>query len=113
MKTNRTMFAAAFVVCIFASSNVFSIDPLSFSTDKTVSKKEVIVEQDIKVQDWMVETDVFGSRDAASVEKSLKLENWMIDGSWNKKETEVSREPELKVQDWMLKSFNQVDETTK
>jgi hypothetical protein len=105
------MFATAFVFCIFASSNAFSIDPISFSTDKTVSKKEVIVEQEIKVQDWMVETEVFGSRNAASVEKNLKLENWMIDGSWNKKEVEKTSDPELKVQDWMLKSFNQVEET--
>jgi hypothetical protein len=110
MKTNRTIFALAFGCCIFAFSNAFSIDPISFSTDKTVSKKEMIVEKEIKVQDWMVETELFRTRDAVSSEKNLVLENWMIDGSWNNNETQNTAETELKVEDWMLKPFDQVEE---
>jgi hypothetical protein len=67
----------------------------------------MVVEKDIKVQDWMVESDVFSFRDGVSTEKSMGLENWMIEGSWNNNKNISANAPEaeLKVEDWMLKSF--------
>lgn len=106
MKTRNLILTLAIGLGIIASSNVHAIDPISFSTDKAVSKTEMIVEKDIKVQDWMVEADVLGSKNGVSTEKSLELENWMVDGSWSKKESAKSPEAELKVEDWMLKSFD-------
>jgi hypothetical protein len=106
MKTKNLILTLAFGLGIIASSNVHAIDPISFSTDKAVSKTEMIVEKDIKVQDWMVESDVLGAKNGVAREKSLDVANWMIDGSWNKKESVISPEPELKVEDWMLKSFD-------
>jgi len=107
MKKGIIILTLAATLGIIASSNVHAIDPMSFSTDKTVSKTEMILEKDIKVQDWMVESSDFGTREnASSREKSVELENWMIDGSWNKKEDTKVQETELKVEDWMLKSFD-------
>ena len=108
MKTRNIILTLAIGLGIIASSNVHAIDPISFSTDKAVSKTEMIVEKDIKVQDWMVEADVLGSKNGVSTEKSLELENWMVDGSWSKNKTERATAPEaeLKVEDWMLKSFD-------
>ncbi len=108
MKTRNLILSLAIGLGIIASSNVLAIDPMSFSTDKAVSKTEMIVEKDIKVQDWMVDADVLASRNGVSTEKSLDLENWMIDGSWSKNKSERANAPEaeLKVEDWMLKSFN-------
>ena len=105
MKTRNVISAIAIAIGIFAFANVQAIDPISFSTDKAVSKTEMIVENDIKVQDWMVDADVLSARNGVSSEKNLSLENWMIEGSWNK-ETVKTQEPELKVEDWMLKSFD-------
>ena len=105
MKTKNLIVTLAFGLGIIASSNVHAIDPISFSTDKAVSKTEMIVEKDIKVQDWMVEADVLGAKNGVAREKSLDVANWMIDGSWNKKESVISPERELKVEDWMLTSF--------
>ena len=102
MKTRNLILTLAITLGIIASSNVSAIDPISFSTDKAVSKTEMIVEKDIKVQDWMVEADVLNSKTKVSTEKSLGLENWMIDGSWSKKESTNTDEAELKVEDWML-----------
>ncbi len=104
MKKGIIILTLATTLGIFATSNVHAIDPMSFSTDKAVSKTEMIIEKDIKVQDWMVEAEVFGTRDAVLRENSLDLENWMIDGSWNKKEQSNVPEAEIKVEDWMLKS---------
>ncbi len=112
MKTRNLIFALVIGSGISISSNVHAIDPISFSTDKAVSKTELIVEKDIKVQDWMVEAEVFYSSDAASREKSLELESWMIEGSWNKKGDANVQEPALKVEDWMLRSFNSNTENT-
>jgi hypothetical protein len=106
MKTKNLILSLAFGLGIIASSNVHAIDPISFSTDKAVSKTEMIVEKDIKVQDWMVEADVLGAKNVVAREKSLDVNNWMIDGSWNKNESTKSLEPELKVEDWMLESIN-------
>ena len=106
MKTKNLILSLAFGLGIIASSNVHAIDPISFSTDKAVSKTEMIVEKDIKVQDWMVEADVLGAKNGVAREKSLDVNNWMIDGSWNKNESTKSLEPELKVEDWMLESIN-------
>ena len=106
MKTRNLIIALAFGLGIIASTNVHAIDPISFSTDKAISKTEMIVEKDIKVQDWMVEADVISSKTKVSSEKSLDLENWMIDGTWSKKESTKTPEAELKVEDWMLKSFD-------
>ena len=106
MKTRNLIVALAFGLGIIASTNVHAIDPISFSTDMEVSKTEMIVEKDIKVQDWMVEADVLSSKTKVSSEKSLDLENWMIDGTWSKKESTKTPEAELKVEDWMLKSFD-------
>jgi hypothetical protein len=102
MKTRNLILTLAFGLGIIASSNVHAIDPISFSTDKAVSKTEMIIEKDIKVQNWMVDADVLSARHGVAREKSLKLDNWMIDGSWNKKEPANSEEPELKVENWML-----------
>jgi len=104
MKTRNLILALAFGLGIIASSNVHAIDPISFSTDKAVSKTEMIIEKDIKVQDWMVDADVLSGRHGVAREKSLALDNWMIDGSWNKKEAANTQEAELKIEDWMLKS---------
>jgi len=104
MKTRNLILAVAFGLGIIASSNVHAIDPISFSTDKVVSKTEMIIEKDIKVQDWMIDADVLSARNGVAREKSLSLDNWMIDGSWNKKEPANTQEDELKVEDWMLKS---------
>ena len=104
MKTRNLILTLAITLGIIASSNVSAIDPISFSTDKAVSKTEMVVEKDIKVQDWMVDADVLSSKTKVSTEKSLDLENWMIDGHWNKKESTNTSEAELKVEDWMLKS---------
>jgi len=104
MKTRNLILALAFGLGIIASSNVHAIDPISFSTDKVVSKTEMIIEKDIKVQDWMIDADVLSARNGVAREKSLSLDNWMIDGSWNKKEPANTQEDELKVEDWMLKS---------
>jgi len=112
MKARNLMLTLAFGLGIIASSNVHAIDPISFSTDKAVSKTEMIVEKDIKVQDWMVDADVLSTRHGVAREKSLSLDNWMIDGSWNKKESTKSLEPELKVEDWMLKPFDSGKEET-
>ncbi len=106
MKTRNLIFTLAFGLGIIASTNVSAIDPMSFSTDKTVSKTEMIVEKDIKVQAWMVEADVLSAKNGVAREKSLDVENWMIDGTWSKKESAKSPETELKVEDWMLKSFD-------
>ena len=106
MKTRNLILALAIGLGIIASSNVQAIDPISFSTDKAVSKTEMIIEKDIKVQDWMLDTDVLGARNGVAREKSVDLENWMIDGAWNKKEVANTQEPELKVEDWMLKPFD-------
>ena len=106
MKTRNLIIVLAFGLGIIASTNVHAIDPISFSTDKVISKTEMIVEKDIKVQDWMVEADVLSSKTKVSTEKSLDLENWMIDGAWSKKESTKTPEAELKVEDWMLKSFD-------
>ena len=103
MKTRNLILTLAIGLGIIATSNVLAIDPIAFSTDKAVSKTEMIVENDIKVQDWMVEAEVFGTREAASREKSLELENWMTDGPWINKEQADVQEAELKVEDWMLK----------
>ena len=110
MKTRNLILTLAITVGIIASSNVSAIDPISFSTDKAVSKTEMVVEKDIKVQDWMVDADVLSSKTKVSTEKSLDLENWMIDGSWSKKESTNNAEAELKVEDWMLKSFDSAQE---
>jgi hypothetical protein len=104
MKTKKTLLTLALGLGILTSANVFAIDPMSFSTDKAVSKTEMIVEKDIEVQDWMVKSALFKTMDAVGSEKSLGLEIWMIDGSWNNKESTVTPEAELKVEDWMLKS---------
>ena len=112
MKARNLMLTLAFGLGIIASSNVHAIDPISFSTDKAVSKTEMIIEKDIKVQDWMVDADVLSARHGVAREKSLDVETWMIDGSWNKKESAKSLEPELKVEDWMLKPFNSGKEET-
>ena len=106
MKTRNLILALAIGLGIIASSNVQAIDPISFSTDKAVSKTEMIIEKDIKVQDWMLDADVLGARNGVAREKSVDLENWMIDGAWNKKEVANTQEPELKVEDWMLKPFD-------
>jgi hypothetical protein len=106
MKTRNLILVLAIGLGIIASSNVHAIDPISFSTDKAVSKTEMIIEKDIKVQDWMLDADVLGARNGVAREKSLDLENWMIDATWNKKEPANTQEPELKVEDWMLKSFD-------
>ena len=110
MKTKNLILAVAFGLGIIASSNVHAIDPISFSTDKAVSKTEMIIEKDIKVQDWMVDADVLGARHGVAREKSLKLDNWMIDGSWNKEEPANTQEAELKVEDWMLVSSESGEE---
>ncbi len=106
MKTRNLILSLAIGLGIIASSNVLAIDPISFSTDKAVSKTEMIVEKDIKVQDWMVDAEVVDFKNGVSKEKSLDLENWMIDGSWNKNERTNAPETEIKVEDWMLKSFD-------
>ena len=110
MKARNLMLTLAFGLGIIASSNVHAIDPISFSTDKAVSKTEMIIEKDIKVQDWMVDADVLSARHGVAREKSLSLDNWMIDGSWSKKESTNNAEAELKVEDWMLKSFDSAQE---
>ena len=102
MKTRNLILTLAITLGIIASSNVFAIDPISFSTDKAVSKTEMIIEKDMKVQDWMVDADVLSARNGVAREKSLKLDNWMIEGSWNKEEPANTQEAELKVEDWML-----------
>ena len=112
MKTRNLILTLTITLGIIASSNVFAIDPISFSTDKEVSKTEMIVEKDIQVQGWMVEADVLSANTGVSKEKSLEVENWMIDGTWskNKNERSTTLEAELKVEDWMLKSFDQGQE---
>ncbi len=108
MKTRNLILTLAITLGTIASSNVFAIDPISFSTDKAVSKTEMIVEKDIKVQDWMVDADVLSSKTSVSSEKSLDVENWMIDGTWSKNRDDGATAPEaeLKVENWMLKSFD-------
>jgi len=103
MKPRNLVFTLAITAGIIASTDVFSIDPISFSTDKAVSKTEMIVEKDIKVQDWMLNADFDAAKTGISSEKSLELENWMIDGNWSKNKN--TPEAELKVESWMLKSF--------
>jgi hypothetical protein len=110
MKTRNLIFALALGTGIIVSSNAFSIDPISFSTDKAVSKTEVIVEKEIKVQEWMVDADLMAAKNGVAREKKLEVENWMIDGTWSKKESSDTPEAELKVEDWMLASFNRVEE---
>ena len=106
MKTRNLILTLAIATGVFAFSNVNAIDPISFSADKEVSKTEMIIEKDIKVQDWMVEADRLTARNGVSKEKSLKVENWMLDDSWSKKEVaKTSEEPALKVENWMLQSF--------
>jgi hypothetical protein len=112
MKTKNLILSLAFGLGVIASSNVHAIDPISFSIDKAVSKTEMIVEKDIKVQDWMVEADVLSAKDGVAKEKSIDVENWMIDGSWSKKESVKTPEPELKVEDWMLKFSDSSKEDT-
>ena len=106
MKSKNLILTLAITIGIIASSDVFAIDPISFSTDKTVSKTEMIVEKDIQVQSWMVDADVLDAKRGVSTEKSLELENWMVDGTWNKSEKATTPEAELKVENWMLKSFD-------
>ena len=72
MKTRNFILTLAIGVGIFAFSNVNAIDPITFSTDKAVSKSEMIIEKDIKVQDWMIEADRLTARNGVSKEKSLK-----------------------------------------
>ena len=110
MKTKNLIFALVFGIGMVASTNAFPIDPISFSTDKAVSKTEVIVEKEIKLQDWMVDADVLATRNGVARENKLELENWMIDGAWTKKESSNTPEAELKVEDWMLASFNQAED---
>ncbi len=112
MKTKNLILTLALAIGIFAFSNVNAIDPISFSTDKAVSKTEMIVEKDIKVQDWMVDADLLVARNGVAKEKSLKVENWMLEGSWNKTEgTTASAEPALKLESWMLTSFTPEEES--
>ena len=107
MKPRNLVFTLAITAGIIASTDVFSIDPISFSTDKAVSKTEMIVEKDIKVQDWMLNADFDAAKTRVSSEKSLELENWMIDGNWSKNKNVLKNTPEaeIKVESWMLKSF--------
>ena len=107
MKTRNLIFTLAITTGMIVSSNVFAIDPISFSTDMAVSKTEMIVEKDIKVQDWMLTADFDAAKTGVSLEKSLVLEKWMLDRNWskNKNVSENTPEAELKVESWMLKSF--------
>lgn len=108
MRTRNLILIMAIVLGFLASSNAFAIDPIAFSTDKAVSKTEMIIEKEIKLQDWMVDAEVFATRDAVSMEKSLDLKNWMIADSWSKQEHADLPDPGLKVEDWMLRSFDPV-----
>jgi hypothetical protein len=111
MKKATITLTLAITFGVFVTSNVFAIDPISFSTDKAVSKTEMIVEKDIKVQDWMMESNFLSNkREANSREKSLELENWMIESSWVKKEQTNEPEPKIEVENWMLKSWDSVKE---
>lgn len=114
MKTRNLIFTLAITAGMIASSNVFAIDPISFSTDMAVSKTEMIVEKDIKVQDWMLTADFDAAKTGVSSEKSLVLENWMIDGNWSKNNNVSKNTPEaeLKVESWMLNSFVPEKENT-
>ena len=107
MKTKNLIFALAIGLGIIASLNVQAIDPITFSADKAVSKTEMIVEKDIKVQDWMLNADFDAAKTRVSSKKSLELENWMIDGNWSKNKNVLKNTPEaeIKVESWMLKSF--------
>jgi hypothetical protein len=75
-----------------------------------LERSEISLEQEIRIQDWMLSFNKLPISNESGVEKELRLESWMLDISWSENNEEVIAEADIPLEDWMTASFSKGNE---
>jgi len=102
----RQLVIASFLTILILGGNVSA----KGTETKFASSYENSVEQELKIEDWMINDNHWNVADESFVyleqDKSLNLESWMMeDDYWkpsNIKNVESFDEKELKIENWMI-----------
>lgn len=108
MKKVTLTITIAFSLGFLFTSSAMTILP--FHLNEVVSKvsREVSLEKEIHLQNWMLTPERFQRAAEYENEKAIEVSSWMLQGNWLKDNPED--EASIEVEDWMLSGFNQSEE---
>ena len=83
---------------------------IQFSAFRLIADFSMVVENEIYVQDWMLNSESFISSSEQSFEDEIEVKSWMLE-TWNKNEAPVASESEIVLEDWMLNASDEENKT--
>jgi len=89
MKKTIKILSIAIAAGMISMSNVKAEEPAAAEYAASETSSEVVMEQELKVEDWMLEP--------SATEGAIELEEWMLNP--------IESEGQILVQDWMLVPF--------
>jgi hypothetical protein len=109
MKKATMILAVAFAAGFLTISTVQAIQPMQIAELMLSINNEIVLEEDIKLQQWMYTPELFS---APSVETSLELSSWMVNtNEWEKTDNQLTVEPEIALEEWMINTFDMDNRT--
>ncbi|MFC2115018.1 hypothetical protein ACFLTU_00985 [Bacteroidota bacterium] len=106
MKKTTIILTLAFGLAILGSSTVQAIQAMHFPGHMLAFSISMDLENEIRLQNWMLLPDSFSESADSPVEMDIKVEDWMLDGSWGNNPIPVVSETEIGLEDWMLNVFD-------
>ena len=108
MKKVTMILAVAFAAGFLTISSVQAIQPMQMTGLMLSINKEIVLEEDIKLQEWMYTPESF----AVPFEETLKLSSWMIETSdWEPANNQVTEESGIELEEWMITIFDMDNRT--
>jgi hypothetical protein len=105
MKRINIIATLTLAIGLFITPAVKALNPVQVTSLAEYALADIVIEKELKVQDWMLSTSADGEFAPKPVEKALELESWMIQGNWNEVETRLTAEAEIELEDWMTEKF--------
>lgn len=106
MKKASMILTLAFGLGILSSSAVQAIHPMQFPGITLYVTNNMILEEEITLQDWMLTPESFSKTAETFIEKDLIVEGWMLERSWDQNDLPLASESEISLEEWMLRAFD-------
>jgi hypothetical protein len=111
MKKTTMILALALGMGFVFNSAVKAIHPMQFNGMILNYNTGNRLEEEIRLEDWMLSVDSFYGTERITADSELKVSSWMLEASWGRNGRHMASEPDLKLEDWMLKSFDRNNST--
>ncbi|HEC43984.1 MAG TPA: hypothetical protein ENI20_14270 [Bacteroides sp.] len=109
MKKATMILAVAFAAGFLTISTVQAIHPMQITELMLSINKEIVIEEEIKLQQWMYTPESFL---APSIEKSIELSSWMVNtNEWIETEKQFTEDSEIVLEEWMINTFDMDNRT--